>query len=238
MRAWGIQIFVGALVFAAASRGHAADPVRAGSYENPNGELAVTGTARALRFKIDAFGANGHTCSLDGDIHDNRAELVSEEDGPCVVTFRPDAKGIEVQGNAACRAFCGMRARFDGMYFHPLPGCAGDERVRARDAFKASYARKDYAAARGRLEPVLTNCTAVLPWLETASIRNDLAVTLYHLHDRDACLSTLQPLAADAARSDAAIRENYPPTDADDYLPLIRAARTNLKLCQALPASS
>jgi hypothetical protein len=74
-----------------------------------------------------------------------------------------------------------------------------------------------------------------MSWLETASIRNDLAVTQYHLHDRAACLSTLDPLAADAAKSDAAIRENFPPTDADDYLPLVKAARTNLKLCNALP---
>ncbi len=76
----------------------------------------------------------------------------------------------------------------------------------------------------------------MLSWLEKPSIRNDLAVTLYHLHDRAACLSVLEPLAEDASKTDAAIRENYPPTDADDYLPLIKAARTNLKLCKALPA--
>ena len=150
--------------------------------------------------------------------------------------FDASAKGIGVSSNEACRTYCGMRAQFDGMYFKPAPGCSSDERSSTRDAFKASYAKKDYAAARAKLEPLLTQCAALLSWLEKPSIRNDLAVTLYHLHDRAACLSVLEPLADDASKTDDAIRENYPPTDADDYLPLVKAARTNLKLCKALPA--
>lgn len=213
---------------------YAADAVRAGNYENPNGNLFVSGSADSLKFKVDAFGANGHTCSLEGDIHDNQAKLDGEE-GMCVVTFDASVKGIDVHGTDPCRFYCGMRARFDGMYFKPAAGCSSDERSRTHDAFKSSYAKKDYAAARAQLEPVLSQCASLLSWLETASIRNDLAVTLYHLHDRTACLSTLDPLAADAAKSDAGIRENFPPTDADDYLPLVKAARTNLKLCKALP---
>lgn len=225
-----------ALAVAMSCSVHAADAVRAGSYENPNGNLVVTGSAQALKFKIDAFGANGHTCSLDGDIHGNRAELEGDE-SKCIVTFDAGEKGIGVSSNEACRTYCGMRAQFDGVYFKPEAGCASDDRSRTRDAFKTIYAKKDYAAAREKLEPVLTRCAPLLSWLEKASIRNDLAVTLYHLHDRAACLSVLDPLAEDAAKTDDAIRENYPPTDADDYLPLIKAARTNLKLCKALPAN-
>jgi hypothetical protein len=213
---------------------HSAEAVRAGSYENPNGNLVVTGNAKALKFKIDAFGANGHTCSLDGDLRDNQAKLEGDDE-PCIVKFDANAKGIDVHGNEACRTYCGMRARFDGMYFKPAPGCDSDDRSRTRDAFKASYAKKDYATARTRLEPVLAQCAPLLSWLEKASIRNDMAVTLFHLRDRAACLSVLEPLAADAAKTDDAIRENYPPTDADDYLPLVKAARANLKLCNGLP---
>jgi hypothetical protein len=225
------------LIIAAAAlpwSAQAADSVHAGSYENPNGNLVVTGQPGALKFKIDAFGANGHTCSLDGDIHDDQAKL-DGDDEPCIVKFDASTKGIDVHGNDACRTYCGMRAHFDGMYFKPAPGCASDDRSHTRDAFKSIYAKKDYTAARAKLEPVLTHCAQLLSWLEAASLRNDMAVTLYHLHDRSACLSVLQPLAADAAKTDDAIRENYPPTDADDYLPLVKAARTNLKLCTALP---
>jgi hypothetical protein len=223
-----------ALAIAVSCSVHAADAVRAGNYENPTGNLAVTGNADSLKFKIDAFGANGHTCSLDGDIRDNQAKLEGDE-SPCIVKFDASAKGIDVSSNDACRTYCGMRAHFDGMYFMPASGCSSDERSRTRDAFKASYARKDYADARAKLEPLLTQCAPLLSWLEKPSIGNDLAVTLYHLHDRAACLSVLEPMAGDAAKTDDAVRENYPPTDADDYLPLVRAARTNIKLCKALP---
>ncbi len=47
-----------------------------------------------------------------------------------------------------------------------------------------------------------------------------------------ACRATLAPLAADAARSDEAIRNDYPPSDADAYLSVLKATRTNLKLCR------
>jgi hypothetical protein len=43
----------------------------------------------------------------------------------------------------------------------------------------------------------------------------------------------LQPLTADAARKDAQIRKDYAPMDAEIYLPVVRVARANLKLCAA-----
>jgi hypothetical protein len=58
------------------------------------------------------------------------------------------------------------------------------------------------------------------------------AGTSYALGDRAACLKTLQPLAEDAALSDDGVKENYPPADAEIYLPVVRATRTNLKLCR------
>ncbi len=130
-----------ALGMAMSCSANAAETVSAGSYENPNGTLVVTGAAQSLNFKIDAFGANGHTCSLDGDIHDNQAKLEGDE-SPCIVKFDGRASGIGVSSNEACRTYCGMRARFDGMYFKPAPGCSSDERSSTRDAFKASYGKR------------------------------------------------------------------------------------------------
>jgi hypothetical protein len=62
--------------------------------------------------------------------------------------------------------------------------------------------------------------------------RNDLAVALYHLGDPAACRNVLEPLAKDAAKTDAAIREEQRPSDADSAVRLARATRTNLKLCE------
>jgi hypothetical protein len=41
-----------------------------------------------------------------------------------------------------------------------------------------------------------------------------------------------EPLAKDAARTEAAIREDMLPSEAERYIPIARATRTNLKLCQ------
>jgi hypothetical protein len=45
-------------------------------------------------------------------------------------------------------------------------------------------------------------------------------------------LKTLAPLQEDAAMSDDEIRDNYPPSDADAWLPIVKAARFNLGLCR------
>ena len=64
-------------------------------------------------------------------------------------------------------------------------------------------------------------------------MRNDLALTQFRLGDAAGCLRTLEPLAKDAAKSDAQIRdEMVAPTDVDNWLPVVKAARTNLKLCR------
>ena len=67
---------------------------------------------------------------------------------------------------------------------------------------------------------------------DQAWIRNDLALTQLRLGDAAACRKTLEPLAQDASKSDASIREDYPGFEADAQIRLARATRTNLKLCQ------
>ena len=45
------------------------------------------------------------------------------------------------------------------------------------------------------------------------------------------CRQVLEPLAKDAAMTDTQVRDEFPPTDAGSYLPVVRATRTNLELC-------
>jgi len=42
----------------------------------------------------------------------------------------------------------------------------------------------------------------------------------------------LQPLAEHTAQTDDDIKGMYPPFQADIFLPVVRATRTNLKLCR------
>ena len=217
-------------------------PLQPGDYvtERGWGTLAITrDKSGALKFSLEAMGGNAHSCSLDGEIRNGRATLEALDKGkPCVVTFTAKADGITVDSvdGVICRYFCGMRAMFEGQYLKPAPGCAPAQVSATRKEFKSLYDRKDYAAARAKLESAFTSCAKTIDWLDTGWIRNDLALAQLRSGDAAACLRTLEPLAKDAARSDAQIRdEMVSPTDVDNWLPVIHAARTILKLCSSAP---
>ena len=198
-------------------------------FERGSGALRVKADGH---FDITTIGANAHTCALDGTIVRGKAKI---DDTACVVSFAVSADKVQVSTNGVdqCRESCGARATFEGTYTRPTPGCTDKAVAGARKSFKRQYDAKDYAAARTTLTPVLADCAPTLDWITTGWIRNDLALAQLRAGDRAACLQTLQPLAEDAALSDDGIKENYPPADAEIYLPVVRATRTNLKLCRS-----
>ncbi len=191
-----------------------------------------------LQFSIEAVGDNGHGCSLEGAIKGNTAVLEADEPSkPCTVKFVPTKDGIQVSSvpEFSCNFYCGMRASFEGLYLRAPAACRVDAMDKTRVAARKQYDRKAYAEARLLLDTTLKDCQRFLGHVTEGWYRNDLAVTLHKLKDFPACREALQPLAADAARKDAQIREDYAPTDAEIYLPVVKAARTNLKLCAAPP---
>jgi len=236
------------LLFLCVSGAGAAQPVWAGEDPAPAeyqteggwGRLTVQRAGPAsLKFRLRAQGANGHTCGLDGEILAGVGSLTPEGMREvCRVFFKPVAGGVEVSstGGQACRSFCGMRASFEGTYLRASAACAEPARREARREFKKLYDAGDYARAQAALRPVLADCGASMPWLEAGWIRNDLALTQFKLGDPQGCLLTLQPLRADGARSDSDIRAAYPPSDADRYLSILRATRSNAGRCEAAPA--
>ncbi|MFO1128096.1 MAG: hypothetical protein U1E66_06665 [Rhodospirillales bacterium] len=208
----------------------------AGEYvtEKGWGTLQVTSAAgKPTTFSLASIGGNMHSCQLEGDIVDGKASLEADEDQRCIVEFVPGADGIQVGGNDPCRYYCGARAGFEGLYLKVPEGCGGSAQQAARDTFKRLYDRKAYADARAALEPVLSRCGRILGWLDEGWIRNDLALVQHKLGDDRGCRATLAPLAADAAKSDDDIEGAYPPSDAEAYLPIVKATRFNLRLCQA-----
>jgi hypothetical protein len=193
----------------------------------------------SLRFRLRAEGANGHSCGLDGVILGGVASLTPEgEREVCRVFFGRDGEAVvlSTNGAGACRHYCGARAAFEGRYLPSRAGCSEAERRNARRDFKARYDAGDYPAALARLQPVLERCAASTPWLEAGWIRNDVAITQFKLGVPADCLQTLAPLRADAARSEAEIRQAYPPSDADRYLSILRATRSNAARCETAAA--
>jgi hypothetical protein len=221
--------------FASAQR--ASPSLKSGEYvtEGGWGNLSLrAGNNRSMLFAIESTGGNLHVCSLDGEIESGKATLEGiDEKTPCVVTFTQTGEGVKVSANEpdACRDYCGARASFEGLYLLPSARCTKDAVATSRKSFKQLYDTRQYADALAKLSPVLTLCSRTMNRSEEGRIRNDLAVTMHKLNDLSGCLLVLEPLANDAALTDAAVRENYAPSDAEMMLPIVRAARTNLKLC-------
>ena len=46
-------------------------------------------------------------------------------------------------------------------------------------------------------------------------------------------MKTLDPLAVDAGKTDAQLKDDYPPSDYDMYRRVVGATRANLKLCRS-----
>lgn len=229
--------------FSICARQNRAQELKPGSYTADHGwgNLTISRNKNgALNFQIFAIGANAHTCDLQGTITNNRAVLEAQEkEQPCIVTFSPNGSDITVSDNdGICRYYCGARAGFTGTYHLPPPACTSKAVQKTRAVFKQLYDRKEYQQARLQLEPLLINCGHLLHWTEEEWIRNDLALAQYKAGDAAACLQTLRPLAEDAARTDAELRDNYPPSDADVKMPIIAAARTNLNLCKKAVAKT
>lgn len=189
-----------------------------------------------LLFNIDSMGGNGHSCTLEGEIKQGKAILEADDPKqPCVVTFTQGKDGIKVDRSPgmACQFYCGVRATFEGTYMKAPAACRPESVDKTRASARKAYDGKNYEVARNLLGSALKDCKTFLASLTEGWLRNDLAITQHKLKDLAGCRETLQPLAAEAALKDAQIREDYPPTDADVFLPMIKATRVNLKLCGA-----
>ena len=192
-----------------------------------------------LPFSLQSMGANAHSCDMDGTIVAGIATLkVNEPDKTCLVAFRATPKGVDVQdksGGSICHSYyCGSRAMFIGEYLVPAPGCRPDQIHAAREKFKPAYQAKQYQAAAQWLAPIVAGCPSTLGLWEGYDIRNDLAVTYYHLHDKAKCMAALKPMIGIAEAEPESFREQYPPSDAEGMLAVQAAAATNLRLCRGL----
>ena len=244
--------FVFSLIFASQGFAQSKQPP-VGNYisESGLGDLSIRqGKEGKLEFKLDSSGANDHSCNFDGEIRNGQATLTGEV--PCIIDFKASRKGVYVTTRTmdACRSFCGGRAYgFTGLYEKPAPGCQNTERRQLKNEFKHLYDQKKYGKARVKIETILNNCSRTLNWTELGSLRNELAITQYHLGDFSGCLDTLKPYAKNAAMlsNEDALRDvadpGWPeldlpdniqaPADAMMYYAILKPARTNIKLCRS-----
>jgi hypothetical protein len=198
------------------------------------GALDIRAPARGAQdFSLHSLGAAGQACAMRGRIEGTQARL--EKAGEtCLLDVAPAGGGMQVGTRTpqACAAFCGDTAEFAGNYLKPQSGCSRVAVRRRRDAFLALYRQGEYARARDTLAPVLADCGPVLFYAVEADVRNDLAVTLYHLGERRACRAVLAPMREIAESSNAELRSGFPPFDPARHLRIARHTRNNLRLCR------
>ena len=198
------------------------------------GHLQVTQNAKgALAFVLQTYSGED-VCDLKGEIKKGKGIARSPNAKACSVAFKPGASALDVAAATpdACKNFCGYNGGFEGTYLKVAKGCGVDEIAQTRLTFKQQYQLKQYKAALATLSPVLDNCAATLAFDEEGDIRNDVAITQYHNGLKAQCLKTLEPYAEDARLDDDQVAVgDWPQAQADMYLDILKAARTNIGLC-------
>jgi hypothetical protein len=189
--------------------------------------------SNTTKFDIAAMGANGHGCGISGNIIKNIATVDDEPEMKCIVKFKETKNGINVipEGDG-CRGYCGMRASFDGEYLKITNNCLPSNIEKSRSEFKKLYKDKKYDEALAKLEPILNECSKTIHWIDMGWIRNDLAITYVKLKKFDVCAKVLFPLKDDAEQDEDDLKNNYPPIEAEMFWPIVKATKTNLKLCK------
>lgn len=202
------------------------------------GSLEITNTTpdSPMKFLIDALGSNGHICNLEGRIVDGQG--IAEDEGvipenKCVIQFKTAHDRISVmvdsQYEDACRGYCGARAWFAGDYFQPIPYCEKSQSI--REEFARVYGDGQYEKAQVLLTNLLSQCERFMYWHTVAEVRNDLAITEFHLGNKTACLKVLEPLSY--------IVEDEPyftPIDKEWGEEMVKMVRFNWKKCGGIVA--
>ena len=211
-----------------------------GEYRDGNGgSLSMKpGKDGALAFTLNTFGTNRHSCDAQGTIARSGTAVIKDGGTTCTLLFAMKGDAVDVSLKDVCNAFCGAGATLDGTFYKLEPGCEPKAVQASRNEFKKLYDKKAYAEARTLLEPLVKRCQKTIEERDDGWLRNDLALAQLRLGDTKGCRATLEPFAAYAAKSDEKNREDQGPNLADILGPVIRATRTNLKLCQEAGAKA
>lgn len=106
--------------------------------------------------------------------------------------------------------------------------CVPDQLKAARAAFARHASKQQWRAARDLLQPLLEQCADRIDFEPQAWLRNELATTLHHLKQDEACRSVLGPLEAFAREVPADVSD---PPRSEAVRALEKATKTNLDLC-------
>lgn len=234
------RLILGIAFFAASFHAHGSD-FSTGLYEAHEGwgSLMITKdtNSETKRFSIGTLGPDGHSCSVEGILKNGKIFPVWRgEPTDCNITFKQTGPAIEVSAEGdGCRDFCGSRASFDSVYTRPIKVCMPSARRDRRAKFLSQYQKKNYKQAYEGLDRFRRECENRLTWMELDQVRNDLAITLFHLGRLSECRLILsQNRAADITDTED-LKGGLAPFDYNNYLPVAEATWYNMKRCGSGP---
>lgn len=172
------------------------------------GSLQVSDKGGARHLEIFAVGANGHSCSLEGTLQGDKAEVSDVGDAPCKLSFKPLAGGFNIAAltQDSCRYYCGIRAHFEGDYLRLPAGCTSAGSSRRREAYLRDYRGKRYAEALAGMQAFAGECGEFLNWLDRDRFANDRALTLLRLNRPQECLTALDQTMAGRSHDEASFQ--------------------------------
>lgn len=196
------------------------------------------GESGKLIFEIESIGSNCHTCSVSGTIHGKLGHADSwaadGSDSNCRIAFERRTQNLYVSSTTIdeCRVYCGARAGFEGNYKSVPTLCTRSSQQSHRNKFLKLYRSRDFARAIEILEPLLSQCSDFVNWIEIDNIRNDLALAQLHSGEPEACLETLATARAASYSSEENLKEEFPPCDFYSYINVAKATWHNKSLCE------
>lgn len=218
--------------------------IRTGQYvrDRDSGTLTIRSDGQnRLTFEIESIGGNCHLCGVSGVISGaiGRSDswAADEGDSKCEIYFSVDHSALVVRPiSEECRAYCGMRAGFDGTYRIPPAACTSVGRQRLRDSFLSLYRSRRYAQATGTLQKLITQCETFMGWIEMDQVRNDLALAQHHNGEIQQCLATLNTTLAAKVKDEEELKAGnggiyLPPCDFDNYIDIAKSTWFNKALC-------
>jgi|APLak6261681729_1056142.scaffolds.fasta_scaffold09449_1 hypothetical protein len=204
-----------------------------------SGTLVIRrGSPGEFKFEIESIGGNCHSCSVSGTIRGKLGRADSWEadgsDSKCRITFDRDGDGVKVEPSTpqACRAYCGMRAGFDGIYKTVPANCTRKSQQTSRDKFLKFYRSRDYKKASDVLVNLVSQCAEFMNWIVIDSVRNDLALAQFRAGDSSECIKTLTTTRAAEYSNDEQLKDAFPPCDFDNYINVAKATWHNRSLCE------
>lgn len=206
--------------------------------ERGRGTLLITARKKGQYLKINTYGGNGHTCSIEGDL-DAKNQLKDKNqssEAPCIITLDAHDDRIKVSTNNetdACESYCGVRARLDDSFYKVDDICKGKTKTKNIKLFNSYYSKKSYQLAEQTMRSAYEKCGKYLYLAEKMRWMNDLAVTYKNLKEKEKCLTLIKTFLED---SDLPEEEalDLAPSDEERVGPEFKKLKFNRNACKEL----